>query len=77
MADRSTRSLAERFWGFVDKSDSCWLWIGAVDKATGYGRIGITSHGTRSAHRVSYELNRAPIPDGMYVCSSLRQPALR
>ena len=29
----------ERFWAKVDKSGDCWLWTGAVDKGTGYGRF--------------------------------------
>ena len=55
----------ERFWAKVGKGPDCWLWLGAPSGA-GYGMI---KHGGRPqyAHRVSYEVNVGPIPDGMQV----------
>ena len=43
----------------------CWLWTGCV-KAHGYGVIFIKNK-TQYAHRVSWELHRGPIPDGLFV----------
>lgn len=61
-------TLADRFWEKVDRRgpDECWLWIGATG-SVGYGKIGI---GQRSvdAHRVSWELQHGPIPEGVLVC---------
>lgn len=55
----------ERFWGKVQKSDSCWLWQGKPT-STGYGVI--TSEGARIyAHRFSYELSNGEIPDGLLI----------
>ena len=44
----------------------CWEWVAYIDKATGYGRIGVAGE-VRWAHRVSYELNVGPIPDGLVI----------
>lgn len=55
--------LALRFWAKVEKTPTCWLWIGAKH-ASGYGSLWRegTYHG---AHRVAYELFRGPIPVGL------------
>ena len=54
-----------RFNAKVQKTESCWLWIGAK-KATGYGNLHWGGQ-TRLAHRVSYEIAVGPIPDGMTI----------
>lgn len=56
--------LATRFWEKVRKTETCWLWQGA--KAWGYGKIWVEGHVIR-AHRVSWELEHGPIPDGLLV----------
>ena len=51
---RTLRTDEERFWAFVRKSDSCWVWTGDVVQG-GYGRFQM--HGTKVlAHRMSYEI---------------------
>ncbi len=67
------RPLGERFWEKVKKGADCWEWQAASD-ARGYGRISIGSGIVRSAHRVSYELNTGPIPEGMQVCHQCDNP---
>lgn len=52
-----------------DRPDNaCWPWNGVLF-SNGYGAMG---HGgkTLKGHRVSYELHKGPIPEGMYVCHS-------
>lgn len=44
-------SHEERFWEKVHKTDTCWLWTGAVDSA-GYGRFRYFGRVT-GAHRLS------------------------
>ena len=58
-----------RFWRYVHKTQSCWLWTGGHN-----GRYGFfTIDGRRAtqrrdyAHRFSYELHVGPIPAGMVV----------
>lgn len=60
------KSTEERFWSFVDKTASCWLWTGYL-KESGYGRFSINGKPI-AAHKFSYQLNVGPIPNGMLVC---------
>jgi hypothetical protein len=65
---RKPRPWQERFWGKVDKTDKCWIWIGG--KAKGYGKIRLgPEDGNRlvAAHKASFEIRSGPIPDGMHV----------
>lgn len=52
------RIIADTFWGHVDKSAACWMWLGGQTK--GYG-----TYSTTMAHRVAYLLCVGPIPDGL------------
>lgn len=63
------KTLQERFDAKVGKTATCWLWNGYRSK-NGYGRIGLGGRaaGVDWAHRVSYRLHVAPIPDGIVVC---------
>ncbi|WP_390623415.1 HNH endonuclease signature motif containing protein [Subtercola endophyticus] len=52
----------------VDES-GCWLWSAAI-KENGYGTFGIgpaVASFQYYAHRVSYEINIGPIPDGLQI----------
>ena len=55
-------SRETKFWAKVKKQDGCWEWQGSK-MANGYGQCG---HGGY-AHRYSYEINKGPIPDGLFV----------
>jgi hypothetical protein len=59
---------AQRLAYYIDKSegpDACWPWIGGLD-ASGYGLLAQRPRGkTRVAHRLSYEAEVGPIPEGM------------
>jgi hypothetical protein len=46
-------------------ADGCRLWLGATSR-TGYGQIGVNGR-TRSTHRVAYEAEYGPIPDGLQI----------
>lgn len=72
---RSKRSLAERFWQYVNKTDSCWLWTGATSRG-GYGVInaGGNSDKILRAPRVSWALHNGPIPDGLSICHRCDNP---
>jgi hypothetical protein len=58
------RSLADRLWSRVEKTDTCWLWTGA--NWNGYGQIRADNR-VRLVHRVSYELLVGPIPEGFQI----------
>src|SRR5262249_30795090 len=66
-----TIPVAKRFNKFVDPPDKngCMLWNGAIT-GSGYGLIITRSDNTRVsslAHRVSWELAKGSIPDGLWV----------
>lgn len=46
-----------------EPNSGCWLWTGATLDA-GYGAIQVSGK-TRRAHRVVFESERGPIPDGL------------
>lgn len=50
----------------------CWLWTGLTCQR-GYGRLRINLK-TKFAHRVSYELHKGLIPEGMLVCHKCDTP---
>lgn len=63
-----TKTLAERFWAKVKKTNGCWEWTAARNRA-GYGVIDRgRGGGSALAHRVSWELHRGRIIKGMSVC---------
>ena len=57
---------AKHFWDKVKKTDTCWLWTGALN-SKGYGAFGLNGRSV-SAHRLSYRMHYGDIPRGMYVC---------
>lgn len=71
---RKSRPVETRFWEKVDRrqSNECWPWTGYTHYS-GYGVIHIKSEldGRTKlvrAHRMSYEMARGPILDGIFVC---------
>src|SRR3990167_6581418 len=50
----------QRFWLRIEKTLTCWLWLGA--KSHGYGEISIGGRPFR-AHRFAYEQLVGPIPN--------------
>ena len=70
-------SFEKRFYARVcpEPMTGCWLWTGAT-KETGYGRLREDRRGPwLRAHRVSWELSRGPIPEGLCVCHRCDTPA--
>lgn len=59
----SRRNTADDIWAKVDKTDTCWLWTGHIN-TSGYGQIRWGGPKAR-AHRIAYELEVGPIPEGL------------
>jgi predicted XRE-type DNA-binding protein len=59
--------MKERFFSQVDKTDpsGCWICTGNIFKS-GYGLFKF-EYNTLYAHRVSWELENGPIPEGLLV----------
>jgi len=73
-ADRVSNALPNetRFWKHVNKTDGCWLWMGANCK--GYGVIGNRKN-LCYAHRLSWEIHNGIIPAGLLVLHHCDTPA--
>lgn len=56
-------TATERFWGKVEKTETCWLWTAHIDRP-GYGHLQVDGRSVR-AHRFAYELLVGPIPPGL------------
>lgn len=72
------QSIADRLWSKVKfpsriGTDECWNFCGFRDK-DGYGEFQVENKHYR-AHRLSYELNSGPIPDGLYVLHTCDNPS--
>lgn len=63
-------AIEKQFWGYVNKTETCWIWTGTIGRPTvrgaDHGAAYITNRRI-SAHRFSYELHNGPIPDGLFV----------
>jgi hypothetical protein len=76
----ASRTLEERFWKKVIKTNGCWLWIGSKSEH-GYGKIGGRSLGNKQwdspqiASRVSWEIHNGPIPAGLCVLHHCDNPS--
>ena len=54
-----------RFWRYVEKTDTCWTWTGALHSG-GYGVLNIRGE-VIYAHRMSFEMAGGVIPDGYFI----------
>lgn len=60
---RVSKSIEDRFWLKVNKTDSCWEWTAFL--YNGYGRFSVAHRKSIPAHRFAYESVVGPIPDGL------------
>lgn len=65
----------KRFWSKVNITDSCWLWTASVN-GKGYGQMSVGGRRGRPhlAHRLSWQMHRGPIPEGMSVLHRCDNP---
>jgi hypothetical protein len=68
MLIKKQQSPEERFWKYVDKKNEndCWPWIGAIT-TRGYGEM-VVEKKIVGAHRLSYEIHKGKIKNGLFVC---------
>lgn len=67
-----SKAPIERFWIFVNKTDTCWMWIGSRNN-NGYGKFKVGSH-LISSHRFIFETINGPIPPGKIIRHSCDNP---
>ena len=63
----------DRFWSKVDKTSTCWNWVGAKGEQ-GYGMFWFDGR-VRGAHRVSFILHNGSIADGLEVDHQCHNPS--
>lgn len=68
------RTVEERFWAKVQKTDDCWLWTGG-QTLDGYGSFAALNDARTTAHRYAYETAVAPIPEGFHIDHLCRRRA--
>jgi hypothetical protein len=74
------RDVADRFWEKVSKGtpDECWPWTaGTSGSRAAYGVLGFKVKGRtihKYAHRIAYELEIGPIPEGLEIDHLCRNP---
>lgn len=78
-----TAKIEQEFWKNVQKTDTCWFWIGERHDKSGYGRFRFYCEHCgakhyRLAHRVAYKIafgvDPALEPTRRYVCHSCDNP---
>ncbi len=67
------QSTITRFWAKLDTSGACWVGTGYC-LPSGYGQLTQKRFTKLRAHRVAYELEFGPIPDGFHVCHTCDNP---
>ena len=70
-------SIEDRFWGYVEKTETCWLWRGSRTPE-GYGQFSLGGRHDRKriqAHRWAYKQLKGPIPEHLFVCHRCDIPA--
>ena len=70
------KSVEERFHQkyAIDCTTNCWNWQGYLDK-DGYGSLAVDSHKRLKSHRLSYELHKGKIPEGLFVIHECDNPS--
>lgn len=62
----------ERFWQYVTKTRTCWLYQNVGRR--GYGKLLVSGRHMR-ANRFSWQLHFGPIPEGLIVCHKCDNPS--
>lgn len=75
--ENRTRTIPteQRFWRYVKKTPTCWLWTGTIHRR--YGAFHIIKDGKFvgiKAHRYSYKIHSGEIPDGFFVLHRCDNP---
>lgn len=63
--EATRRTWPERFWAKVEKTETCWIWLGRKTH-DGYGTVWFDGR-QHVVHRIAYEMHAGPIPDGLQI----------
>jgi hypothetical protein len=67
-------SIEERFLYYVNKTDTCWIWLGKSFTKFGYGRFNFGKRKIEHAHRSSFKLFKGTIPKGAMILHKCDNP---
>jgi hypothetical protein len=70
---QAQKTVEERFWEKVKKTDGCWVWKGANFWGT-YGHFWMDGK-VQQAHRASWQIHFGPIPAGKDVLHQCDNPS--
>ncbi len=80
---KTISTVEERFWSRINKDGpipphcpelgACWVWT-AGQNGHGYGTLRIGTGKHKASHRLGYELQVGPIPDGVLICHRCDNP---
>ena len=72
----AAQPISVRFFRHVEKTATCWLWTGAVQKrGHPYGKFRVREQNrTVRAHRMAYELTYGVVPNGLAVLHRCDNP---
>ena len=72
---KSEKTIKERFWKKVKKTDYCWNWIG--NKVGGKWKYGIFLINKKRfrAHRIIWRMINGEIPRGFFICHKCDNPS--
>jgi len=77
MRIKKNSTTLEKFEAYVIRCDGCWRWKNKLTKA-GYPTINVRRKSGKwipmYATRISWEIHRGPIPDGLEVCHHCDNP---
>ncbi len=71
---KSKLSTTERFFRFVQKTDTCWMWTGTT-LSFGYGHFRGDNKKLILAHRFSWQMSHGPIAENMCVLHKCDVPS--
>lgn len=64
---RKYKTIEETFFAHIEKNDDgCWYWTGSINTKMPYGKLWFKNK-CYAAHRISYEIHKGKIPEGMVV----------
>ena len=61
---RPVTPAQDRFWRYVDKTETCWVWT-ASQTPHGYGQFNAGDNRITRAHQFAYVLLVGPVPQGL------------
>lgn len=74
MNGSTRKTISEKFWSKVSKTNECWVWTGAIND-NGYGYLAFKNPRRNIlAHRISWEIHHGSIRGGLRILHRCDNP---